>query len=284
LSKIAKVAVAVVVIGIAGSWIAGSILMSPSKRTIEKPANLIAEDVELTSASGDSIRGWWIQGRPEWPSIILVHGIRADRLAMLGRANLYTKRGYSIFLFDLPAHGQSSGSYISFGNRESMAVTAALEWVKARRKGGRVGVDGLSLGGAGVLLRKQHVGFDAIVVEEVFPDIHRAILNRLTDRFGALGYVLEPLLEVQLVLRLHEWPSDLAPVREIGKVGAPILVIGGEKDHLTPVAETQEIYANASEPKKLWIVSGAGHADFLLTQPVDFERIVCGFFDTYMKK
>jgi pimeloyl-ACP methyl ester carboxylesterase len=249
-----------------------------------KPAGLIAENVEMTSSAGDLMRGWWMQGDAESPSIILVHGIRANRLAMLGRAELLSKRGYSVFLFDLPAHGQSGGSRISFGKRESSAVSAALGWVKAQRKGGRIGVDGLSLGGASVLLRREHSGFDAIVVEEVFPDIHRAILNRLTDRFGILGYALEPMLEAQLVVRLHEWPSELAPINEIAKVGAPILVIGGELDHLTPAEETREIFARAAEPKELWIVPGSGHADFLQTRPSDYERIVCGFFDRYLRK
>lgn len=218
------------------------------------------------------------------PSVILVHGIRANRMAMLGRAELFSRRGYSVFLFDLPAHGQSSGDYISFGKRESSAVSAALGRVRAKGKGGRVGVDGLSLGGAGVLLRGEHVGFDAIVVEAVFPDIRSAILNRLTDRFGVFGHLLEPLLSVQLVLRMHEWPGELAPIDEIARVGAPILVIGGEQDHLTPVGETQALFQRALEPKELWIVPGAGHADFLRSRPSDFESVVCGFLDRYLKE
>jgi hypothetical protein len=102
------------------------------------------------------------------------------------------------------------------GSARARAVSAALDCVKDRKWGSSVGVDGLSLGGAGVLSRSEHSGFDTIVVEAVFPDIHYAILNRLTDRFGILGYALEPMLEVQLVIRLHEWPSELAPIEEWG--------------------------------------------------------------------
>ncbi len=110
---------------------------------------------------------------------------------------------------------------------------------------------------------------------------HAGRLQPLSRRFT---YVLDPLLEIQLVLRLHEWPSELAPIDQIAKVGAPILVIGGDKDHLTPAQETQELYRKALEPKMLWIVPGSGHADFLRTHPVEFERIVDGFFDKYLKR
>lgn len=269
--------------GAIASWVAGTILMARSDSEVARPVGWGAEDVGFDTAMGDSIRGWWQPGIPGAPAIILVHGIRADRLAMLERARLFSRQGYSVFLFDLPAHGASSGESISFGQRESAAVSAALQWVRARQPGVKVGVDGVSLGGAAVLLREEHTGFDAIVVEAVFPDIHRAILNRLTDRFGFLGYVLEPLLEVQLVLRLHEWPHELSPVNQVGKVGAPILVIGGGQDHLTPVSETMELYRRAAEPKDFWIVPGAGHADFLRAQPEEFQRRVGAFFARYLQ-
>jgi len=251
-NKIAKIIIVTgAVIGAIGSWIAGSILMAPARAHISKPDNLPAQDVVIATSLGDTIHGWWLAGNQASASVIIVHGIRANRLAMVGRARLFQKLGYSVFLFDLPAHGQSSGNYITFGKRESAAVSGALRWVRDKKSQKRVGVDGVSLGAASVLLREEHVGFNAIVVEAVFPDIHRAILNRLTDRFGILGYALEPLLSVQLIARLHEWPSELAPVNEIAKVNAPILVIGGEKDHLTPLDETRELFEKAQEPKLL---------------------------------
>lgn len=276
-------AVAVASGGAIASWVAGTILMERSVSVVAKPTGWGAEDVALDTSRGDAIHGWWRPGIPGAPAIILVHGINANRLAMLERARLFSRQGYSVFLFDLPAHGESSGENISFGQRESAAVSAALQWVRAKKPGARVGVDGISLGGAAVLLREEHTGFDAIVVEAVFPDIHRAILNRLTDRFGFLGYGLEPLLEVQLVLRLHEWPHELSPVDEVGKVGAPILVIGGAQDHLTPVKETMELYRRAAEPKEFWIVPGAGHADFLQAQPEEYRRRVGAFFARYLQ-
>jgi pimeloyl-ACP methyl ester carboxylesterase len=285
LNRIAKIGVvSIVVIGLIGSWVAGSILIAPAKANIVKPDDLFADDIVMTSALGDTIRGWWLAGSNESPSVIVVHGVNANRLAMLGRAKLYRRRGYSVFIFDLPAHGESSGEHISFGTRESSAVSEALRWVRANKPGKRVGVDGVSLGGASVLLRQEHIGFDAIVLEAVFPDIHRAILNRLTDRFGALGYALEPLLTIQLITRLHEWPSDLEPINQIAKVKAPILLIGGEKDRLTTINETRELFDKAMEPKSLWIVPGSGHADFLQSHAPEFERIVVNFFDQYLKK
>jgi hypothetical protein len=46
-----------------------------------------------------------------------------------------------------------------------------LDWIRAHTKNARVAVDGVSLGGAGVVLRTENSGFDAVILEAVFPDI-----------------------------------------------------------------------------------------------------------------
>jgi pimeloyl-ACP methyl ester carboxylesterase len=267
-----------------GVWKAGSLLMAPSHCRILKPAGFSAEDVEFKDAYGENIRGWWLPTQNDSPTVLLVHGIDANRLAMVGRANLYRRLGYGVFLFDLPAHGESEGDHISFGPREGVSISGALDWVRAHAKNARVAVDGLSLGGAGVVLRRENFGFDAVILEAVFPDIHRALLNRLTDRFGIIGYALEPAFLAQIVLRLNEWPGSLSPTDRIGTINAPVLVIGGEADHLTKEYETRELFDHAKQPKQLWIVPKCGHADFLAKMPREFEEIVGRFLEKYLRK
>jgi len=53
--------------------------------------------------------------------VLLLHGVRADRREMLGRARFLNRLGYGILLIDLPAHGESPDDHITFGAREARA-------------------------------------------------------------------------------------------------------------------------------------------------------------------
>lgn len=260
----------------------GSLIVGSSHCRVPKPVDFPAADVEFTNVYGEHLKAWWLPVHDGAPTVIIVHGIGANRLAMVGRARLYRGLGYSVFLFDLPAHGESDGERVTFGSHEGASISAALAWVRSHCRNVRVAADGVSLGGAGVLLRSENAGFDAVVLEAVFPDIHRALLNRLTDRFGVLGYVLEPAFLAQIVLRLGEWPSSLSPVDRIAELKAPVLVIGGEVDHLTKPSETRELFGHARDPKQLWIVPKSGHDDFLAKQPLEFGKIIGDFLGKYL--
>jgi uncharacterized protein len=56
--------------------------------------------------------------------VLLLHGVRADRLAMVSRAQLLTRQGFSVLLIDLQAHGATPGEAITLGYRESTDVVA----------------------------------------------------------------------------------------------------------------------------------------------------------------
>jgi pimeloyl-ACP methyl ester carboxylesterase len=273
---------ATLVVGI-GAWKVGSLIIAPSHCRIPKPDGFPAEDVEFRDAFGENIKGWWLPAQNAAPTVLIVHGIGANRLAMVGRANLYRRLGYAVFLFDLPAHGESEGDHVSFGPHEGASVSGALDWIRAHAKNARVAVDGVSLGGAGVVLRTENSGFDAMILESVFPDIHRALLNRLTDRFGIIGYALEPAFLAQIVLRLNEWPGSLSPTDRIATINAPVLVMGGAVDHLTKENETRELFDHAKQPKQLWIVPKCGHVDFLTKMPREFEELVGGFLKKHLR-
>ena len=56
------------------------------------------------------LSGWFIAGRPGGGAVVLMHGVRGNRLAMLRRARLLHAEGFSVLLFDFQAHGESTGA------------------------------------------------------------------------------------------------------------------------------------------------------------------------------
>ena len=258
------------------AWVLGSKLVEPQNHAVPLPAGFDAQIVSIPG-SGHAIAGWWVDRRGESPVVLLLHGVRADRSSMVSRAQLLIRNGFSVLLIDLQAEGETPGEAITLGYRESRDVVTAREWIRSRASGRRIGVIGESMGGASVLLAPQPSGFDAVVLEAVYPRVGRAIENRIRIRLGPLAPVLTPLLLLQLQPRLHIAESDLEPIRSIGRLGTPVLVAAGSRDEHTTLEESRELFAAAAEPKLLWVVEGAEHQDFLRYDPKGYEEHVVQF-------
>jgi alpha-beta hydrolase superfamily lysophospholipase len=258
------------------AWILGSKLIEPANHAVAMPAGFSAQSVAIPGV-GHSVAAWWVDKGEGSPVILLLHAVRADRSTMVSRAQLLMKHGFSVLLIDLQGHGETPGEAITLGYRESADVLAAREWIKRTAPGRKIGVVGCSLGGASVLLAPQPSGFDAVVLEAVYPRIARAAENRIRMRLGALAPLLAPLLLMQLEPRLHISASDLEPIRSIGRLGAPVLIAAGSKDEHTTLEESRELFGKASEPKALWVVEGARHQDLLAFDREGYEQHVIGF-------
>jgi alpha-beta hydrolase superfamily lysophospholipase len=262
---------------LAGSaWLLGSKLVEPANHAVALPAGFSAQSVSIPGV-GHSIAGWWVDAGNGLPVVLLLHAVRADRSTMVSRAQLLMQHGFSVLLIDLQGHGETPGEAITLGFRESADVVAAREWIRRSASGRKIGVVGCSLGGASVLLAPQLSGFDAVVLEAVYPRIARAVENRIHIRLGFLAPVLTPLLLMQLEPRLHIAASDLEPIRSISRLGAPVLIAGGSKDEHTTLEETRELFDAAPAPKSLWIVEGARHQDLLAYDRQGYEKHVVGF-------
>jgi alpha-beta hydrolase superfamily lysophospholipase len=276
---VAGAAAGVAVGGTLGPWWLGSQLVKPVQHAVPLPADFPARALTIP---GTRIAAWWLDQGAGTPVVLLLHAIRADRSSMLSRARLLVRHGFSVALIDLQAHGETPGAAITFGWRESADVRAARAWLGREAPGRRVSVIGCSLGGAAVLLGPQPVGFDAVVLEAVYPRFRRAIENRIRIRLGGLAPLLTPLLLGQLGPRLGVPPAELEPIRSMARLGAPVLVVAGSRDEHTTAAESDDLFQAAIEPKRLWVVDGARHQDLFAYDPAGYEAQVVGFLRKYL--
>ena len=213
---------------------------------------------------------------------MLMHGVWENRLRMAQRARVLHEHGFAALLFDLQAHGESPGQRITFGRLEGLDATAAVRFVRRRLPGERVGVIGVSLGGAAAVLSPKPLLVDALVLESVYPSIDAALANRLRAGLGpAAGPLLTPLLAPLFKLLpppvLGVTPGELRPIDRIGEVGAPVLVASGTLDDRTTLEEARALFERAPEPKRFWAVEGAGHVDLERHDPDEYWRNVLLF-------
>jgi len=248
------------------------------------PSDLSGRNVEFESTSGATIRGWLIPGEKGAGAIALMHGVRASRLSMLERARFLSRAGYTVLLFDFQGHGESTGERITFGYLESKDVQAAISFLRSKVPDEKMGVIGVSMGGAAALLSNPPLNVDAAVLEMVYPTIDQAISNRLAMRLGEWASAFTPLLSWQFKPRLGVGVEVLSPENRVGEVTAPKLFIVGEEDRRTTLEESLRMYWAASEPKELWVVEGVGHVDSYRTLGEEYEQRMLAFFGEHLRQ
>ncbi|AKH39112.1 MULTISPECIES: alpha/beta hydrolase [Nitrosomonas] len=276
--------IAVIAIGI----MAGGELCRPAQRSVgSPPADLPVETFTLQSPPNETselvVSGWLIRGEPGMGVVLLLHGLRNDRRQMLDRVRFLVRAGYSVMLIDLPAHGESSGEYITFGYREAEGVEAAMRNLVESFPHEKIAVIGVSLGAASLVLSKASPAPSAVVLESMYPTIEEAIARRLQKRLGPLGSLLTPLFLWQLPIRLSVTADRLRPITNLAALHSPVLIMSGSEDLHPTVAETQCLFESANPPKELWIVEGAAHINLHAHNPKEYEARVSAFLQKYLR-
>lgn len=250
------------VAGLALSWAAGSAMVRGVSSPVPR-AQGPARDLRIVTDDGLVLAAtYWPGRRPESPAVLLLHGVRSSRASTAPTAAWLAGLGYAALTIDFRGHGESGMAQRSFGLREATDARSAYRWLKRRQRGARVAVIGNSLGGAAALLGPSGpLPADALVLQAVYPDIRRAIRNRIADRLtSAPAWLLEPLLSFQSKPRFGVWPGEISPLEALRRYRGPVFVIGGLEDRYTPPRETRALFAAAPGARCLWIVPGKGHA------------------------
>lgn len=244
------------------------------------PARLGAQNVQFISGTGNVVHAWLARGRSGGGAVLLLHGSGENRATMLGRAQFLHDDGFTVLAPDLQAHGESPGAHVTYGARESLDAAAAMAYLRAAAPAERVGVIGISMGGAASLLGPGPLAADAFVLESVYATFHQAVSNRLATWLGPLGgmgrLLTSPVIDV-VGSETGVSEAALRPISRIGSIAAPLLLITGTADPYTPLAEAESLFARAPERKTFWAIAGAGHVDLHEFNRAEYERRVGEF-------
>jgi len=274
-------------------WFVGGSLVAPNRFEVgEPPADPPTEEVALASASGARLAGWYAERDGAYAALLLLHGLRASRRQMSERAQLLHAAGFATLAIDLQGHGESEGDAITAGWRERDDVRAAVGWLREREPGRRLGLIGISLGGAATLLAGPRadgrdtgstpLAIDALVLESVYPTIDEAVHARIDAELGPLAHLLAPALLTQFELRLSIDTDLVCPIDHIAACGAPVLLLVGNQDLGTPLPQSLRLFETARDPKALIVFDGAGHVDLCRHDRELWEREVLAFLREHL--
>lgn len=279
---VAGLALCVLLAG-AAIWFAGDLLIHPVPANVgPPPTDLPARPVTFDSGSGSKIHGWFVPGQGIG-AVLLLHGVRANRLSMLDRARFLHRAGYAVLLIDFQASGESPGRAITFGYLEARDAQAAVAELRKLAPGQPIGLIGTSMGGAAALLAQPRLQVDAMVLEQVYPTLAQALDDRMRLYGGVIGAWLEPLLAMTVKPHLGLSMQQMRPIDHVRKLGVPKLLVAGSADRRTTLGESLAMYRAAASPKQLWVVPGARHVDLDRYAGPAYRTHILAFLGTWLR-
>ena len=238
----------------------------------------------FSSRDNIALAGWHAYKHDAPGTIIFSHGVWANHLEMESRAKEMWERGFSVFLFDYRACGESEGTTTTLGAKEIYDLLGAVDYLLAHNRSLAIGVWGNSMGGAVAIMAAEGCPqINAIVSDSAFA----ALADNVTHGFHtATGLPARPFM--RLVIRLAQMMSgtEINSIRPVDVVAAlsprPLFIIQGDKDELVLPNQAQVLYAAAQEPKKIWLIPGCGHVAGFDDRPKEFaDRVETFFLDAF---
>ena len=91
--KLAFICLVLVSAALIAILVAGSLLTAPAPQSVgELPTDLPGRSIQFPSGSGATIHGWFIPGKLGGGAVVLMHGVRSNRLSMTDRAISFARR------------------------------------------------------------------------------------------------------------------------------------------------------------------------------------------------
>lgn len=243
---------------------------------------------EAVTGPGDiGLAGWYIPAAsgapPTAPTVILAHGWSSNKSAMLERAAVLHD-DYHLLLFDFRNHGQSQDEQTTQGVREARDLVAMIDWLEASKGPDRIGVYGVSMGGASALAaagRDERV--DALVVEST----HATLANAIQARLDGAGYPLSMpgswAVLLGTLMRTGEDASAVDPIQAIARLDErPVLLMyGGADGSIGPTdgVDMDAAAADAGIDVELHVCEPADHGGTPDACPEGYPGWVLGFLE-----
>lgn len=195
---------------------------------------------------------------------LILHGYTGWKEEMYPFAYWYHEEGYHVLVPDLRCQGESEGDFIGMGWTDHFDCMKWISYILSKDPDAVIVIHGQSMGAATALM---------ITGEETIPDNIAAVVSdcAYTDAYSMFGEKIGewfhlpafPLVDTAcFVLRLRGGYNlkDASAVSAVRNSHTPTLFIHGDEDAMISVDMTKQLYQEASCPKELLIVEGAGHA------------------------
>lgn len=221
-----------------------------------------------------------------YKTAIIAHGFMGNKEKMGAYAALFHQLGYNVLLPDNRSHGASQGHAIGYGWLDRKDY---LNWARqVIRKNGtksQIVMFGVSMGASGMVMASgepQPAQIKAYIADSAFTSADAEISHQAQQLYNLPKWPLVPLVSLITKVRAGYSFSEASALKQIQKNHKPIFLIAGKKDTFVPYQMSQQLYAHANQPKKLWLVPNAKHVTAFDRHPTQYTNKLEHFLKHYL--
>lgn len=238
------------------------------------------EEVSLLSPFGYRIFGFYFPAPDSKRAVILSHGITYTLYGSVKYMKMFMDLGFNVFIYDNRYHGRSGGKNSTLGFYERFDLKMITDWVESKLGNGAIiGTHGESMGAA---ISLQHAAIDPrvqfVIGDCSFNRLDKLLAHRLKEDYHLPRFPFLLMVEIICKVLTGMGIKEVSPEDAVKQISSPILFIHGEKDDFIPVQMSEKLAAlKLNGPKKLYVVSNAGHAESFWTNPREYATVVNEF-------
>lgn len=230
-----------------------SLIILPQRRALEDPAELIAsygplQEVSFRTNDNLTLKGWLFENPKDSTDcgVIMLHGHNSNRFGMRRWMSYFWVKGCDVLLYDHRAHGESEGTFATFGIRESEDVLSAHDFLKEKTglKDQNIGWVGASWGAAAALYagaEKDELSF--ILADSPYKDFDAAVMERAIRDFGEWVLLLKPMIYFLVEFRADINIAEASTLERARQNMMPVLLIHSQTDQATSSDQSVAIAA-----------------------------------------
>jgi alpha-beta hydrolase superfamily lysophospholipase len=226
--------------------------------------------------AGQNIHAWWWPAeRANAPAILYLHGVRWNLTGQLFRIEQLRAAGYSVLAIDYRGFGQSHGDLPSESTVYEDARVAWERFQQLQPDPSKRLIYGHSLGGAVAIDLAAELGRDANRNHTTLPVRGLVIESTFTSLADVAAAVANTSLPVRWLLS-----QKFDSIDKIADIHMPLLVVHGLADTFVPSRFSEQLFAAASQPKRLLLVPGGTHNNSMALGGQDYRKAIDALMQT----
>lgn len=267
-------------------------IIQPKRVTTTNYLDVANQDYNtITVLTKDSLllKGYHVKSNRDttYASIVLIHGIGGCKEHFTNLAVDLAHAGYESWIFDNRAHGESEGTYSTYGYHEKDDISKIIDNIKKLSPESKIGLWGNSLGGAiAIQAIEKDSRIDFGIIESTFTDLS-LIVQDYQKRFS---YGLEFKWVCNLTLNKASEiarfiPSQVKPLASVKHINKPMLIAHGDADQNIKYEYGKTLFNNLASTDKTFVtVAGGDHYNMTAVGGAEYRNKLFSFLKSKTQK
>lgn len=240
--------------------------------------NLNFQEVDFYTEDGIRLNGWFVPNK-SLDTIIIIHGVDANKSDgyILDLMKDTYDMGYSVFTFDLRAHGESEGKNLGLAYKEKNDLNASILFLKQEFDVQNIVLYGISYGGTIVISNSNlDDSIEGIVADSPFYDLPELLASEVSSR-TFIPEFLAKLLKFGIIrsvdflygIKTNDIISGIDSVKDFS---SPVLLYHCEDDERIPISHSNRISKFLPNKSKYIVYNNCDHANGYELNTLDFNK------------